>query len=242
MSRQLIFALQRVEADPGIKDCGTQRFLTLKVDNDVASKIEGRYISINGEPLVLFNKQKHMNKVINLRTPMYCLSNRRCRTCYGELLERNKTHYVGILAGQILGESLTQTIMRTFHMGGAVSIKTVNIINELTKILSDNEKKIFNNNFYQEKSSLFSKNEKGKIILNFDVYKNPKKEIIIGKDFIDLDYGYFKIVIKDYEFDSAIDNKIKINLKDKKIIEKKNGIEILFSENDEIFNCLPEGI
>lgn len=238
MSRQFIYALQRVEADPRIKDCGTKRFLTLKVNEDIAARLQGRYILSSFGTLVLFDKEKYLNKVIKLRSPLYCLSKRICKTCYGELLERNKTHYVGIVAAQILGETLTQTILRTFHIGGSVSIKTIKIADEITRILNDSEKNFFNESFHQNESSLFSK-KTGKILLDYNLYKDPKKDIIVSNDFIELNYGYFRILVKNYEFDVTIDNRIRINLKDKKINTHDDTVEIEFLENSEVFNCLP---
>lgn len=56
--------------------------------------------------------KKLIGQVINLRSPLYCVIPKICRTCYGDLLDRNKTKYVGILAGQIFGERGTQLIMK----------------------------------------------------------------------------------------------------------------------------------
>jgi len=112
LSRQLVFALQRVEADPTIFNCKTQRGFQLKVTPDIARRLEGRYyLNKVGNPIKL-DPSKAMGKVISLKSPLYCISPKICKTCYGDLLERNRTPYVGVLAGQIFGERGTQMIMK----------------------------------------------------------------------------------------------------------------------------------
>jgi len=238
LSRQLVFALQRVEADPRIKDCKTKRTITLKVTHDIANRLSGRYIVNKFGVVVPFDKKIHLGEVVSLRSPLYCLSKSICRTCYGELLLRNKTRYVGILAGEILGEKLTQTIMRTFHVGGSISIKSINIMEELTRIMSDGDKRFFEKSFQQSSNKLVSL-VNGEIEINKTEYKDAKKDIHIDKQKVLLNYAYFKLKHLAYNTEVTIDNKIEIDLKDKKITESDNIIRIEFSANSEVFHCLP---
>lgn len=237
LSRQLVYALQRVEADPRIRDCGTKRFFTIKVTNDIAKRLLGRNVINKDGNIVPFNQKTHLGKVIHLRSPLYCLTNHICRTCYGELLLRNKTRYVGILAGQICGERLTQTIMRTFHIGGAVSIKTIDIIKEISRIMSDSDKHYLNKNFKQDGSKLLSL-VNGEIIIQPGDYKNPKKDIHVTQDKIMLSYAYFTVKYLGYSIEVTIDNKIEIDLKDKKFEEKEHHIKIDFIKDSAVFDCV----
>lgn len=111
-SRKLAFILNPVEADLYLKDCGTTRTIQLKLTNDLIDRLHGRYIVKNGNVEKLDISTVKPNDIINLRTPMYCLSSKICHTCYGDLLRRHKSPYIGILASQIIGEKSTQAIMR----------------------------------------------------------------------------------------------------------------------------------
>jgi len=238
LSRQLVFALQRVEADPRIHDCKTKRFMTIKVTSDIARRLSGRYIINDDLKLESFDAKKHTGKIIHLRSPLYCLTPNICNACYGDLLLRNKSRYVGILAAQVCGERLTQTIMRTFHVGGSVSIKTINVMDELGRILEPMHKNILLKNFKQEKSKLIALSD-GKIEIRISDYLDAKKDIIISKDDMVLNYAYFKLFYGGVDLDVVIDNKIEIDLKDKELKKTDDGYIIQYSAGDVVFDCIP---
>ncbi|RLF57767.1 MAG: hypothetical protein DRN27_07105, partial [Thermoplasmata archaeon] len=80
----------------------------------------------------LFNPVNYkIGDQIHLRTPVFCESSKLCHTCYGKLLERHRSPYAGVMAAQLIGEAGTQTIMKTFHTGGAVSVVSRNIIDDI---------------------------------------------------------------------------------------------------------------
>jgi len=112
MSRKLSYVLNPVEADLYKKDCGTDRTLTLKLDNDLIRRLTGRNIIEKGKVIKFDPNKNTAGSVIHLRTPIYCTSPKVCHTCYGDLLSRHRTPFIGILAAQILGEVNTQAIMR----------------------------------------------------------------------------------------------------------------------------------
>lgn len=237
LSRQLVFALQRVEADPRLNDCRTKRFVTLKVTPDLAKRLNGRYVVDDERRIVPFS-QSMVGKVIHLRSPIYCSTPNICRTCYGDLLMRNRTRYVGILSAQICGERLTQTIMRTFHTGGAVSIKTVDIISEISRILDNSHKRILEKNFVQEKSVLKALSD-GQIEIDTSDYLDAKKDIIITKESIGLNYAYFQLRYADIATDVTIDNKIEIDLRDKEMVSDGQIITIKYKKDSVVFDCIP---
>ncbi len=122
-TRKLVYLLNSVEADPILKDCKTKRTLTIRLTKDYIERLTGRYVRKAGGRLVKFDpKDYKVGDVIELRTPIYCQSQKICHTCYGELLKRHKTPYVGVFAGTSIGERGTQLIMRTFHTGGAATL------------------------------------------------------------------------------------------------------------------------
>jgi DNA-directed RNA polymerase subunit beta' len=130
-TRQLVFLLNSVEAHPTLKDCGTKRTVMLRLEKDMIARLTGRYIVV-GNKVVPFNtKDFRVGQSINLRTPIFCESKKICHTCYGELLKRTKTPYVGMIAGSAIGERGTQLIMRTFHTGGAATAAKHNVLQEI---------------------------------------------------------------------------------------------------------------
>jgi hypothetical protein len=44
---------------------------------------------------------------------------------------RHKTPYIGVIAGQILGERSTQGIMKEFHVGGSIKLSVRNMLNDI---------------------------------------------------------------------------------------------------------------
>lgn len=130
-TRQLVYLLAPVEASPTLKDCKTDRVLTIRATSDILSRLEGRNY-VYGKKIDKFLKSDFKEgDIINLRTPIFCESMKVCHTCYGDLLKRHKSPYIGILAGTAIGERGTQLIMRTFHTGGAATIALHDILQEI---------------------------------------------------------------------------------------------------------------
>jgi DNA-directed RNA polymerase subunit beta' len=131
LTRKLVYLMNSVEADPRLKDCKTKRTLTLRLSKDYISRLAGRYILKVGRPTLFKAEDYKAGDVINLRSPVYCTSKKICHTCYGELLKRHKTPYIGVLAGSSIGERGTQLIMRTFHTGGAATMAKHDIFQDI---------------------------------------------------------------------------------------------------------------
>ena len=112
MSRKLVFVLNSVEADPYVRDCKTNKTLTLKLTNDLISRLTGRFIVKDNKVIEFEPNEYKEGDVIYLRTPIYCKSPKICHVCYGKLLLRHKSPHVGVLAAQIIGERGTQLIMK----------------------------------------------------------------------------------------------------------------------------------
>jgi DNA-directed RNA polymerase subunit beta' len=130
-SRKLAYLLNAVEAHPSLNDCKTQRTITVRLTSDLMSRLTGRYIIKAGRLKKFEAKDFKIGDTIQLRSPIYCVSQKICHTCYGDLLRRQKTPYVGLLAGQAVGERGTQLIMRTFHTGGAATMAKRDIFQDI---------------------------------------------------------------------------------------------------------------
>ena len=130
-TRQLVYLLNSVEVDPVLKDCKTKRTINLRLDKKLIKRLHGRYIVV-GNKIILFNPNDFKpGQSIQLRTPIYCESKKICHTCYGELIKRIKSPYVGVIAGASIGERGTQLIMRTFHTGGAATLAQHDVLQEI---------------------------------------------------------------------------------------------------------------
>ena len=127
LSRKLVYVMNNVEAGE-LVDCKTSRTLSLKLNDNIASRLTGRYI-IKNKKLILYDGSK--TGIIELRSPIYCESPKICHVCYGELIRRHKSRFIGVLAGQTIGEIGTQLLMRTFHTGGAVTLKKRDILKDI---------------------------------------------------------------------------------------------------------------
>jgi len=130
-TRQLVYLLNSVEVDPTLKDCKTKRTINIRLDKKLMDRLTGRYILV-GNKVVEFNAVDFkVGQSIHLRTPIYCRSPKICHTCYGELIKRIKSPYVGVLAGASIGERGTQLVMQTFHTGGAATLAKHDIMQEI---------------------------------------------------------------------------------------------------------------
>lgn len=130
-SRKLAYLLNSVEAHPSLKDCKTSRTVSVRLTLDLMDRLIGRYVIKSGKVKKFDPNDFKAGDVIQLRTPIYCVSKKICHTCYGELIKREKTPYVGLLAGQAIGERGTQLIMRTFHTGGAATMAKRDIFQDI---------------------------------------------------------------------------------------------------------------
>jgi len=159
MSRQLAYVLNSVEIDPRLKDCKTKRHLSLRLTRDLITRLSGRYI-IKGSSIEAFDAKKHKTgDVINLRSPIFCESTKLCHTCYGDLLRRHKSPYAGVIAAQIVGEAGTQSIMRTFHTGGAVKVFERDILIDIVQNDPLTTRAIVSNHMDQNENQLVAKRD-----------------------------------------------------------------------------------
>jgi len=113
-TRQLVYMLSPVEAGREAKDrdCGTKRTISLQLNGDLLGRLDGRFYIKGGKLLEYSKNDFKAGDMINLRTPIYCINKKVCMTCYGKLVQRHKSPYIGIIAGSKIGERGTQLIMR----------------------------------------------------------------------------------------------------------------------------------
>lgn len=216
-TRKLVYILAPVEASPNLKDCKTKRHITLRLTNDIIKRINGRYI-IQGSKTIPFDASKFSTgNSIRLRTPIYCESKKICHICYGDLLKRHKTPYVGILAGASIGERGTQLIMQTFHTGGAATL----VKHNMTKEILDNDPLINTNlkkYFYQNEDKLICL-KPCKITIDLSNYE-MNDNIQINDDHVWVNHLLSRIEFDDAIFNLIFDYALHIKKINMKIIDK----------------------
>jgi DNA-directed RNA polymerase beta' subunit len=181
MSRQLAYVLNTVEIDRQLKDCKTKRHLSFRMTKEMEGRFNGRFV-VQGNSVKEFDANTtKVGSVINLRSPILCESPKLCHTCYGRLLERHRTPYAGVLAAQLVGEAGTQTIMRTFHTGGAVKIKERDIRYDIIQNDPLTTKDVVMKKLGQNESELFTKYDMTMTLL-LDDYPLPNDMVFNDTD------------------------------------------------------------
>lgn len=100
---------------PG-SDCGTKRTTTVEFSKDNMSEFVDRYIK-EGNKLVLLDRDtapKYFGKTVQMRSPMYCKSQKICNKCAGEFYYKLKVRNIGLLANTI-SSMLLNASLKAFH-------------------------------------------------------------------------------------------------------------------------------
>lgn len=174
LTRKLVYALSTVILDEEKEDCGTTR--TFDIDNNPKyyDRVIGRYTVENNRLILITKNNVDKFKKLHLRSPIYCRSPHICKVCYGTLYNQLRTPHIGVLAGSTIGERGTQLIMRTFHTGGTVSVKTVDLIKDVFRNQSELNIDEIESLFKQDANKLISLFD-GEI--TFDIEELDKKLI-----------------------------------------------------------------
>ena len=149
LTRQLIYSSSFVELNNDLEDCGTKDYfeLDLTFKNDKERKEKEKLIKTilwrsffneqtnSIEQVTIRNSLSLLGKVIKLRSPIYCKSDKICKTCYGNLHNILHSDQIGIVATQAIGERVTQLVLRTFHLSG-VAGKMSSKLNKNEDIIS----------------------------------------------------------------------------------------------------------
>jgi hypothetical protein len=127
LERTLVMALSMIEFD--LNDCGTSNGLEFVImSKDHAETLVGKYYLNESlqiwQELDIETACSFINKKIKIRSPMTCGNPgfKICQKCFGS--KKLTTKYVGIVAGQLITERLTQLTLRTFHESGRATLST----------------------------------------------------------------------------------------------------------------------
>jgi len=235
-TRQLVYVLSPVEASPTIRDCKTTRTVNLRLTSDLIKRLNGRYI-IYGRSLREFKKSDFkVGDTINLRTPIFCESKKICHTCYGNLLRRHRTPYIGVLAGSAIGERGTQLIMRTFHTGGAATLQKQDVLQDIidNDPLIQMDKKGMEKYIRQDEDKLVSV-QPSVVTIDMINYNLNDTLQITEDEIVWVNHLLAKIEFESTIFNLALDYPVELKAGQMKKIGKEK-LEFTFGQNDIILD------
>lgn len=231
--RKIVFVVGNVELNHRVRNCGTTRGLNLKLTPELFKKLRGRYI-VDGRDFKPVTP-KMVGQKIELRSPVFCTTSKICPTCYGELHKQLNTRNVGMVAAQQM--NISEKIMKSFHLGGAVELKTLDLVNELMVNVDEMKRSKIEKNVYQKEDILYLKDEFASITI--DTTRYSKDYIKIDKDVIELKAGYFEISFRDISSKLTIEQDTILFLTGD--IEKSKGIiTIMYGKDDKLFSVKPK--
>lgn len=238
MTRKLLFVCSPVEADPYTKDCGTKRVLNLKLTNDLISRLNGRFIIDSKGRLVEFRPEDFKaGQIINLRSPIYCRSQKVCQVCYGKLLKTLQSPYVGVHAAFVIGERGTSLVLTSFHKGGTVSISKQDILSDIV-----NNDPLINfsvGSYLQQNINDLKCKEDCILSINKSDYEN-EDNLRIDEDKIWVSSLVSDIEFSNVSFKIVLDYPVNIYIKKGNIKNNNETINIKYKSGDDILNVISD--
>ncbi len=107
----------------GEKNCGSKKYFSISVNDDIAKLIQQRYYIDEDVKLKKIDSlDEVIGKTIKLRSPLYCKSEEGiCEICYGDLHKKLNTKNVGILAGGAVNVVGINAMMKMRHKPSSMS-------------------------------------------------------------------------------------------------------------------------
>ena len=117
-TKQFFATYQSIVLDEPGTDCGSKGYLTVTLTSDIINSYLYQYIAEADGSLTLLteeNKDKYLNKTVNFRSPIGCLSEKICSKCAGERYYKLGIENAGLTAGRI-SNGLMNANMKAFHI------------------------------------------------------------------------------------------------------------------------------
>lgn len=107
-------AFQTVVLDDKGTDCNTKKTLKFYLDKRISRFFLYRYIvDSNGNEIQITpdSLSNYEGKIINLRSPMFCTSEKICNKCAGELFYKLDIKTIGLTASKLSGSILNLSLI-----------------------------------------------------------------------------------------------------------------------------------
>jgi len=103
LGKKLLSLLQMAEVDSLGSDCGTKNLIPIKVQKNNLDALTYRYFQKgkNLEMLTPENISSYLNRTLNFRSPMSCLTPKFCNKCIGELPYKLDIEQIGLYSVQL---------------------------------------------------------------------------------------------------------------------------------------------
>lgn len=122
LAKQLLSSMQSEMLDVHGSDCGTKKTIEITLTNRNAKDFEYRYI-VEGSKLVCLTPeimQNYIGKTVHMRTPMYCLGDKTCNMCAGEMNYKLGILNIGLGCSKV-ATTLLRLGMKKFHISNLKS-------------------------------------------------------------------------------------------------------------------------
>lgn len=126
-TKKFFAAYQSATLDKRGTDCGSKGYRETLITKKNYQKLIYRYI-VEGNKLVMLdnsNIQSYIGKVVKMRSPLYCVGDKLCSKCAGDLYYRLGIENIGMTTSAI-GSGLLNLMMKSFH-DSSVKISEINI-------------------------------------------------------------------------------------------------------------------
>ncbi len=238
LARKLAYGLASVELDSKLKDCGTHNYVRLASNKDIVNRIINRFVLKDNElvKITTANKNEFAEGILTLRSPIYCKSPKICTTCYGHDYKYLNSELIGFMAAQSISERLTQEILKVFHLGGTVSLKTPNLIEELSNNTQMTKTEINNLVSFDSDNYLIA-NKEMMIVLSKEYYNLSGTVIDQSNElFQDMLIGDF--VVGDNKYKLAINEQVMLYIHSYN--SDRENYYLKYEQGDKICLALPE--
>lgn len=235
--RKMVYVMSNMEANIKNADCGTRMMMNIKLTKDLFERMTGRYVQDGfGKPIRPIEEDM-IGDVISLRSPMYCKTLQVCRTCYGDLIKQIKSKHIGLISAQEVA-SLSERIMKSRHMGGAVDIKRPDIIKMIMENIPDKMENVVRGSCKQDDIDLITTSDYTVIDIDKNIYQDPyRMEETEGE--LKLPVGYFTLTFDNLEIPMTIEQEVYIYTKNPSREETEDNIRFIFNKNDHMFRTEP---
>lgn len=236
--RKMIYVMANVRLSDRLGDCGTRLTAKIKLTDDLFNRMQGRYVQDEYSNKIIPISEDMIGRIISLRSPMFCKSLDICHICYGELYKQINTRHIGLLAAQEC-TSLSETIMKSFHVGGIASYKYTNVVKLIKNNVDSALEPIIDKYIYQDEFYLKAK-DVVMLIIDKNLYKNNSVKITREENRFILPSGYFTLRIAETDIDFFIEQQVTVYYNDSGLASDEEYIIITYHPGDNILACFPE--
>lgn len=134
LTKKFNAAFSHITIDDAGSDCHTKFTKEIVIDKNSQENYYLRYVIHQGKEILLTeeNIKNLQGEKVKLRTPLYCINDKICNKCAGELFYRLGAKRVGFLISK-LGNQLMNACLKGFHES-TIKINKIELDDFLTKI------------------------------------------------------------------------------------------------------------